>query len=221
MAYIVNGQRIPETLSCPEVFGCAGGKTRSEEIAEFIKNDLPSLCDDRATAGNAVINISVSLYYGVDAVFTDQKVSGTLLHSTQPLGVTRRRRLYVSHNYLAQRQSGKWNINPLLVQDEWLWQNKVQKAFEKIVRMKDWNETIEMPLLCECSIDGISTVAWISRVDAGEQWHTLCCLPQNGLIMIDRTEDEFPITGGVRIKVADCNFRPNLSKGEITYLTKI
>lgn len=221
MAYYVNGQYIPEPVLCPEFSGCPQTKSRSEEIAEFIEEDLPQMCNESVSSESAVINISVSLYYGVDAAFTEQQISNSLLNSSQALGITRRRRLYVSDNYLARRNGKKWQISPLLMQDEWLLQSKVQEAFEVIVRAKGWNETIETPLLCECVTGELKTVAWIARVDDGKQWHTLGCLPQNGLILIDRTENEFPVQDDARISVSDCSFRPNLSKGEITSLTKI
>lgn len=222
MASYINGQRVPEVVSSPEVYGSSSRcMSREERIAEYLAHDLPQLCQERVLEDEAVVNLSVSLYYGVDAVFTEQKICKTLLTSSQALGVTRRRRLYVSHNYLAQRQSGKWHINPLLMQDEWLRRVKVHQAFEKIIRAKGWNETLECPFLCTCMIDGIETVAWISRVDVEDQWHTLCCLPQNGLILIDRSKKEFPILDDVRVKVADCCFRLTYEKGEVVSLTQV
>lgn len=222
MAAYINGQRVPEVVSSPEVYGSSSKcLSREEKIAEYLAYDLPQLCRERVFADTAVVNLSVSLYYGVDAVFTEQKICKSLLTSSQAIGVTRRRRLYVSHNYLAQKQKGKWIFNPLLMQDEWLRRVKVHQAFEKIVRAKEWNETLECPFLCTCMIDGIETVAWISRVDDGRRWHTLCCLPQNGVILIDRSKDEFPILGETRIKVADCSFRLTLDKGEVVSLMQV
>ena len=221
MAYFINGQRVPEVVSSPEVYGSSStGMSRGERIAEYLRIDLPQLCEKRA-AENQVINLSISLYYGLDAAFTEQKICQTLLTSSQALGVTRRRRLYVSHNYLAQKQNGKWMLKPLLMQDEWLTQDNVHRAFEKIVKAKEWNETVESPLLCDCVIEGIRTVAWVSRADAGDEWHTLCCLPQNGVILIDRSKEEFPITDERRIKVADCCFQAELEHKEIVSLAQI
>ena len=221
MSYYVNGHCIPEVATSPGLCGGAKEKSRSERIADFIKEELPGMCKRSVSEDSAVINLSVSLYYGVDAVFTEQKINDSLLTSSQARGVTHRRRLYVSHNYLALRQGEKWQIEPLLLQDEWLSRDKVHKAFEKIVKAKKWSDSIEVPLLLECVVDNQETIAWGARVNAGEEWHTLVCLPQNGLILIDRTEDEFPISSDARIDVADCYFRPYISKGEIISLMQV
>ncbi len=213
MATYVNGQRMYEAISVPDGSSVCG-ITREQKIASYMREDLPKLCEQKS-ADKQIVNVSMSLYYGVDAAFTEQKICKTLLTSSQALGLTKRRRLYVSNNYLAQiNEKGKWEFEPLLMQGEWMSQNKVHQAFEKIVKTKSWNETIEKPLLCDCVIEGIRTVAWIACVDAGDVWHTLCCLPQNGVILIDQSEDIFPITDEAKIKVADCCFRPQLAKEE-------
>ena len=223
MASYINGMKMPEAVSDPSVYGSiANGMTRAQKIERFLRVDLPKLCDQNGQAENAVMNLSISLYYGLDANFTEQKVSRSLLTSSQASGITRARRLYASNNYLVRRQKGKWIAEPLLMQDDWLLQDNVHQAFEKIARAKAWHKDVEKPLLCDCTIDGwYKTVAWIARVKDGQKWHTLCCLPQNGLIVADCSEDEFPVLGDEkRIKVADCIFKLCRNGEEIVSLTQ-
>lgn len=223
MAVYVNGKAIPEMISNPEIYGISGErKTREEEIAEYLAHDLPELCVKHAVEENSIVNLSVSLYYGIDAAFTEKEIHRSLLNSSQARSITRRRRLYMSNNYLVRRdKKGRWCADPLLMQDEWLDQSNVHRAFVQIVKAKGWDETIERPLLCDCSVDGMKTVAWISCLCVDSRRYTLACLPQNGLILVDRTEDEFPLLDETKIKVADCYFRATLCEREAVSLMQL
>ena len=75
MSYYVNGHCIPEVATSPGLCGGAKEKSRSERIADVIKEELPGMCKRSVSEDSAVINLSVSLYYGIDAVFTEQKIN--------------------------------------------------------------------------------------------------------------------------------------------------
>ena len=189
----------------------------AEKISIFLKEVFHYECLAQDAKENSIFNLSVTPFYEVEMTLTEQEIVKSLLTSTQPSGSTKLRVLDISSNYLAKKNGDIWYAEPLLLQDEWLEQQKVHQAFQKIADAKGWEEEVEIPILCDCKIEWYQSVGWMSLI-AG---HKVCCLLQNGFIFIDKAEDEFPLYNDSVVNVADCLFNATLENKEIIALNRV
>ncbi len=193
-------------------------KEDAAKISRFLEEVFHFECLAMEVKEGAIANLSITPYYDIETTFTEQEIVKSLLTATQAVGVANQRFLKISCSYLAHKNGEKWQAESLLFQDDWLEAQKVHQAFVKISLAKGWGGIVEVPVLCECKVMGwYSTTAWVSIVNG----HTLCCLVQNGLILINQAQDVFPVWNETVVNAEDCIFNTVYENDYIVNLKRI
>ncbi len=214
-AYFAGIQGVPEGDSHAEKF-----RTREEKIAYFLKKELQKFCCENKVPEGGTLNIAVGLY-GL-GVTVNGRGKAKYRVKTSLNATTRRERIYRSESYVVRKEEGRFFVEPLLADEEWLQVEKVEEAFLAICKDKSWENGVR-PYLCKFEQeDGFKCMALATVAKDGEDnEHQLLCLVTNGLVMLDAGAKLTPVPlNKTLLRVADCVFRLDVGEKGLRALVR-
>ena len=214
-AYFAGINVVPEGDSRAEKF-----RTREEEIAYFLKDELQNFCRDNNVKDNDILNIAVGLY-GL-GVMVNGRGRAKYRVKTSLNATTKRERVYRAESYIMEQVEGKLMPQLLLADEAWLYVDNVKYAFGKICWRKAWKMCVR-PYLAEVEQeDGFKSMALATKAkDKDGNEHQLLCLVTNGLIMLDAGAKLAPVPLNKNLlRVADCVFRLDIGEKGLRALVR-
>ena len=215
-AYFAGIQGVPEGDSHAEKF-----RTREERIRHFFKNELQDFCRDNDVKDKDILNVSVGLYGLYLTVNGRGKAKYRVKTSLN--ATTRRERIYRSESYVVRKEEGRFFVEPLLADEEWLQVEKVEEAFLAICQARGWGIGVR-PYLAEVEQeDGFKSMALATTAKDGEDnEHQILCLVTNGLIMLDAEAKLTPVPlNKTLLRIADCVFRLDVGMNGLERLDRV